>query len=280
MTRVLLLITAAIAMAGAQPSASLAQTPADKNAGVGAGAEKPSTVDTSYILGPGDVLDLGLVGRGDWGSRVRVSADGTILLPLIGRIPAAKRTVLEIADDIRQALIRGAFFSDPIVRAEVAGISSRYVTVLGFVGSPGLVTLDRAYRLSEILARVGGRAASGADYVVLTRAAGGEPARFPVDALASGRPEEDPLVANGDKIFIPSAENEVFFISGQVNSPGSFTVTPGTTVRRAIAKGGGVTPNGSEKKVTLIRDGQKLKGVKLEDTVKVGDIITIGERLF
>jgi polysaccharide export outer membrane protein len=239
-----------------------------------------TAVDSSYLLGPGDVVEIGLVGRADFGSRARISTDGTIQLPMIGSIPAAQRTVLQLADDIRQALIKGGFYSDPVVRTEVVGINSRYVTVLGSVGNPGLLPLDRNYRLSEILARVGGKSGSGADYVVLTPASGGPSQRYSIPQLASGGPDKDPMVHTGDKIFIPTAENEVFYISGQVNTPGSYPVTEGLTVRMAIAKGGGVNENGSEKKVKVVRDGKPLKGVKLEDPVQVGDIVTVGERLF
>ena len=52
-----------------------------------------------------------------------------------------------------------------IVEVEVVSYASRYVTVLGAVGSPGLIPMDRPYRLSEILARVGGARQDGADHV-------------------------------------------------------------------------------------------------------------------
>jgi len=239
-----------------------------------------TAVDSSYLLGPGDVVEIGLVGRADFGSRARVSTDGTIQLPMIGSVQAAQRTVLQLADDIRQALIKGGFYSDPVVRTEVVGINSRYVTVLGSVGNPGLLPLDRNYRLSEILARVGGRSGNGADYIILTPASGGPSQRYSIAQLASGGQDKDPMVHTGDKIFIPTVENEVFYISGQVNTPGSYAVTEGLTVRMAIAKGGGVNENGSEKKVKVVRDGKPLKGVKLEDPIQVGDIVTVGERLF
>lgn len=242
-------------------------------------AEPQANVDSSYLLGPGDVVDIGLVGRGDFSGRARVSTDGTILLPLIGKIKAADRTVLELSDDIRAALIKGQFYSDPVVRAEVLQISSRYAVVLGNVGQPGLLPLDRTYRLSEILARVGGKTGGGADYVLLTRGTTGATERYSIDELASGGPEKDPLVQAGDKLYVPSAETQVFYVSGQVNTPGAFTVTDGLTFRMAIAKGGGVTENGSEKKLKVVRAGKPIK-VKLEDPVKVGDIITVGERLF
>ncbi|HZZ34032.1 MAG TPA: polysaccharide biosynthesis/export family protein, partial [Phenylobacterium sp.] len=164
-------------------------------------AAPAAPVDSSYVLGVGDAVEIGLVGRGDFTSRVRVSTDGTILLPLIGHIHASDRTVIDLADDVRQALIKGGFYSDPVVRADVVGISSRYVTVLGNVGTPGLLPLDRNYRLSEILAKVGGRGGSGAPYVLLTRAGAPKAERFSIDKLAAGSEDEDPIVHAGDKIF-------------------------------------------------------------------------------
>lgn len=287
-TGLLLVTAAAPAMAqvgaGVSDQASTSTSTPAPAAGVGApavGSVQPrEPVDTSYILGPGDVLDIGLVGRGDFAARPRVGTDGMILLPYIGKIQASKRTVLELSEDIRKALISGGYFSEAIVRAEVIGISSRYVTVLGFVGAPGLVTLDRAYRLSEILARVGGRNSAGANYLLLTPVAGGPPRKYLIDDLASGAPDKDPVVAAGDKIFIPSGEGEVAYLSGQIKSPGAFSLTPGMTIRMAIAKGGGVTENGSDKKLTVFRAGAKVPKAKLEDPVQVGDVITIGERLF
>ncbi len=269
------------ALAVLAPATAVAQaTPPAAAAPAAPTTPQATAVDSSYLLGPGDVVEIGLVGRADFGSRARISTDGTIQLPMIGSIPAAQRTVLQLADDVRQALLKGGFYSDPVVRTEVVGINSRYVTVLGSVGNPGLLPLDRNYRLSEILARVGGRSGNGADYIILTPAAGGESQKYSIAQLASGGPDKDPMVHTGDKIFIPTAENEVFYISGQVNTPGSFAVTEGLTVRMAIAKGGGVNENGSEKKVKVVRDGKPLKGVKLEDPIKVGDIVTVGERLF
>jgi polysaccharide export outer membrane protein len=272
----LLLAAPASAIAQSQP----ATQPPPSTPAPAASTPQATAVDSSYLLGPGDVVEIGLVGRADFGSRARVSTDGTIQLPMIGSIAAANRTVIQLADDVRQALIKGGFYADPVVRTEVVGINSRYVTVLGSVGNPGLLPLDRNYRLSEILARVGGRAGNGADYILLTRATGGPTERYSIAQLASGGSDKDPMVRNGDKIFVPTAENEVFYISGQVNTPGSYPVTEGLTVRMAIAKGGGVNENGSEKKVKIVRDGVPLKGIKLEDPIKVGDVVTIGERLF
>lgn len=265
------------AFAIAQPTASRPDAAVAQPQAVAPAPAAP--VDSSYVLGIGDVVEVGLVGRAEFNSKVRVSPEGTILLPMIGRVRATDRTVIELSDDIRQALIKGGFYSDPVVRADVVGISSRYAIVLGNVSSPGLLPLDRNYRLSEIVAKVGGRGGAGTTYVLLTRAGAPTAERYSIDKLGQGS-DDDPFVKAGDKIYIPTSEAEVFYISGEVKAPGAFPVTDKMTIRMAIARGGGVTENGSENKVTLVRDGKPVKKVSLEDQVKVGDIIKIGERLF
>ena len=230
-----------------------------------------------YILGPDDVVDVEVLGRADFKTRARIGADGTIQLPLIGRIAAGDRTARALSEQVRAALQAGGYFASPIVNVEVVSYSSRYVTVLGAVTSPGLVTVNRSYRLSEILARVGGVSSAGADYIILRPADGSPEKRLLIKDLATGDPSQDPVVGAGDKIFAPQAE--LFYISGQVNSPGSYAVATGLTYRLAIAKAGGLGPAGSDRRLKVTRAGENLK-VNLDDKVEPGDVIVIGERLF
>lgn len=263
------------APAVAAPVATPALTPAP-DAAATAAAPDPIT----YTLGLGDVIDVGVLGRTDFNARVRIASDGTVLLPYLGAIVAANRTPAQLADYLKGELEKGGFFFKPIVRVDVASVASRYVTVLGFVGAPGLVSLDRQYKLSEIIARVGGKSGGGADYVLLTRE-GGEAQKYMIADLATGVAGLDPTVNPGDKIFVPAAENEVFYVTGQVRSPGTFPAVANLTLRMALARGGGVTDMGSEKKVKIVRNGAEIKGVKLDTTiVQAGDVITVGERLF
>lgn len=280
-TAAFLLAVPAAAFAQARPvSPGVASPPAQTTAPTIASVPAGQPVDASYQLGVGDAIEINLVGRSEFNQRARISADGTILLPMIGIVHATGRTVSELADDIRQALIKGQFYSDPVIRAEVVGISSRYATVLGAVGAPGLFPLDRNYHLSEVLAKVGGRTGMGADYILVTHSEGGPSQRYYISKLAAGGPDQDPVVKTGDKIFIPNADAEVIYVSGQVNKPGTYPLTEGMTIRMALAQSGGVTENGSENKFKVTRDGKPLKSAKLDDPLKVGDIISFGERLF
>lgn len=239
----------------------------------------PLVSDPDYVLGQGDVVGVMVVGSPEFNTRSRVSNDGTVVLPLIGQIQAAGLSQAALAGKVSEALKKGGYYASPIVRVELLGIQSRYVTVLGNVGQPGLLPLDRNYRLSEIVARVGGRTAAGADFVVLTPA-NGEPKKYAISNLATGGSEEDPVVSPGDKIYIPPAENEVVYLNGEVRSPGAYAIQKDMTVRIALAKAGGVSENGSEKKVKLVRDGKRLEDANLETKVQPGDVITFGARLF
>jgi len=118
------------------------------------------------------------------------------------------------------------------------------------------------------------------DYVVLTHD-NGKSERFKFSDFATGSGEKDPLVANGDKIYVPASENQVFYLTGEVKSPGAYPIVEGLTVRMALARGGGVTDSGNENKVKINRKGSEVKGVKLDATiVEPGDVLTVGERLF
>lgn len=236
--------------------------------------------DRQYTLGIGDTIEVAVVGRADFNGRARIGSDGAVLLPFLGAVPATNRTPGQLADEVRVALEKGGYFANPVVRVDVVGVASRYVTILGAVGAPGLMALDRRYRLSEILARAGGKSEGGVDYVVLTPQAGASK-QYKMADLATGTGDQDPYVANGDKIYVPAAQAQLFYITGQVASPGSYPVTEGMTVRLALARAGGLTPSGSDKKVKVNRKGENLKGVKLDETVvQPSDILTVGERLF
>ncbi len=278
--RTLFLTMAAAAALFGGTSIALAQGGPQGNASQTSSATGPvggmDSASGGYVLGRDDVVEVGLLGRTDFGGRSRVQADGTIQLPMIGKVAAADLTTSALSDSVRKALQAGGYFADPVVTVEVVGYASRYVIVLGAVGSPGLVPMNRPYRVSEILARVGGVRDGAADYIVV-RSEKGDERRLQIRDLATGGSDMDPQVAPGDKIYAPAAEN--FYVYGQVNSPGGYTLQSDMTIRMAIAKSGGLTDSGTDKKVEVTRDGKKTK-VDLAEKVRPGDVLFIGERLF
>lgn len=280
-----LILVPLLALAAATPSFAL-QTQAEIDQAIRAQAQTAApaaaaqpvqpALDAGYVLGPGDVIEVSVLGNDEFKTRARVRSDGTIPLPFLGNVPVQGQTPSSFAQRVGAALTSGGYYTAPVMSVEVVSYASRYVIVLGAVASPGLQPVDRDYRLSEILARVGGVRGDGADYVQLRRASG-EELKLDFNEIAMGGPNEDPLVSAGDKIFVPIAET--FYIYGQVNAPGAYALKDAMTLRKAIARSGGLTASGSDKRVSVFRSGDKVK-LQLNESVKPGDVIVVGERFF
>lgn len=276
--RGLALCAAFVAVSAAQAQSQAPAAPAAASAVAPPVVGVPEAVPAAtaeYVLGPEDVIEYDVVGTSDR-VRARIYTDGTIQTNFGMRVGAAGRTPRELAAEISKTLRSGGYYADPVVNVEVVGYASRYVTVLGAVSTPGLVPINRPFRLSEILARVGGVRGDAADYLIV-RPENGQEKRYNVEKLAAGDPSEDPPVTPGDKIFAPVAE--IFYISGQIKAPGSYPLRTDMTIAQAIAKGGGVTESGSDKKVKVRRGSATLK-LKGDAKVMPGDVLTVGERLF
>lgn len=253
---------------GAPPAA-----PAPKSA---AQAEKDALA--GYVIGPEDVIEVSVLGQPEFTTRARVRTNGTIALPFIGELPVGGQTALTLSQEVGRKLKAGGYYSNPIVNVDIVGFASRYVIILGDIAQPGLQPVDRAYRLSEVIARAGGLRESGADFV-LVRRANGEELKVPFQTLASGGIDEDPMVEPGDKIYVPSAE--LYYIYGQVGAPGQYPIkgAQAMTVRMALARAGGIGPNGSSKRIKVFRNGAETK-IKMDEPIKPGDVLVVGERLF
>lgn len=280
MGRLLTLIVLAAALVGPAPGLAQALKPAAKPAPpLAAPAETPATTPSGtsvedYVLGPEDIIDVQVQGA-DYHFHGRIAQDNMVPLPYLKDTVVGGMTRRQLQDKLEDALKKGGYFVKPIVQVEIAGYASRNVTVLGSVGAPGVVAVDRPYRLSEIIARVGGVRDDGADYVVLT--ADGSTRNLPVKGLSTGGADQDPIVRPGDKIYVPKAD--LFYLSGEIRSPGAYAITSGLTLRQALAKGGGVTDAGNEKRVKVTRSGKEVR-ISLDDKIENGDIILVPQRLF
>jgi polysaccharide export outer membrane protein len=275
-----LLLGMSLATAQAAPPAKVpppTATAPPAAAGAGDTVADQAGATQSYTLGPADVIEVTVLGRQDFDVKGRIGEDGTLRVPYLGAVKAADKTVVQFADELGKALETGGYYTHPIVKVDIVSYGSRYVTVLGQFGTPGLTPIDHPYRLSEILARVGGVKESGAPYVIFTPAHGAQ-RHILIKELATGDLKDDPYVSPGDKIYAPDAE--LFYVTGQVKSPGMFPLTPDLTFRMALSRAGGVTDSGSDKNFTVTRAGKKMTHVDLDTKVLPSDVITVPERLF
>ena len=107
--------------------------------------------------------------------------------------------------------------------------------------------------------------------------------------LTSGQLEQrlhDGLV--GDYLINPRVTVSVlayrdFFVNGEVRRPGGYAWRPGLTLRQAVSMAGGLTERASQRRMTIIHDGQtddQARNADLDTPINPGDIITIRQGLF
>jgi protein involved in polysaccharide export with SLBB domain len=116
-----------------------------------AGAQAQSI--TEYRLGSGDRLKITVFGQADMSGEFAVDGAGTVTIPLVGSIPAARLTVPELTEAITQKLAKD-FLVDPKVSIDVLNYRPFYV--LGEVKSPGSYAYVVGVNMRQAIAIAGG----------------------------------------------------------------------------------------------------------------------------
>lgn len=257
------------------------------SAALGHAAEVPGSADGRQIslLGVGDWVNVDILGQPGVTS-VYVGADGTINLPLVGSIPVAGISTDQAAGRVTKALKDGGYFVDPQVTVRVTQPQSQSVAVIGEVQSPGRYPITPRTTIVELLAQAGGVKETAADVGYVLRADGtGRVNSNPVNLTLTPDIKDSSrtwTLLGGDSLLVPRAEH--FFIQGEVTTPGKYRIEPDMTVMQAIARAGGITERGSERRIELKRADRpghyQTLHAKPGDPVKADDIIRVKESLF
>lgn len=158
-----------------------------------------------YRLGPGDVISIEVWGHSDLQlSQVTVLPDGSVFVPLVGRVTVAGKTVEEVAGMLEEEFSR--LVVDPQVIVTVVRPKTIRVTVTGQVNRPGVYDLEPGSGVGEAIAMAGGptRRAELGRVLVSSRETGKE-IRVKVGRRyhLSSKPENDLELADGDRVFVP-----------------------------------------------------------------------------
>jgi len=177
-------------------------------AGYGQMMMPPSTValGNDYSLRANDVVSINVFQEPELGCTERIAGDGTISVPLVGRIRIVGMSPVGASKAIRDAL-EADYLVNPQVSLSVTEATKQYFTLLGQVSSPGAYALPVSGKLSlmQAIGMAGGftRLASPGR-ITVKRITNGEERLFKVDGekLASGKGSEIFEVYPGDVITI------------------------------------------------------------------------------
>ena len=236
---------------------------------------QPSNLDIqgikSYLLGPGDVLDVRVFGQPELTSTVQVDSDGNLsALPFLETpIKAKCRSDKDVQKDIAAAYAK--FINNPQVSVRISERNSRQpATVFGAVRQPTRIEMKRKVRLNELMAVSGGftERAAGTIQILHTEPlmcpeAGEEAEAAPIDGtriplqiikiseLRAGRIEANPVIRPGDYVLVTEAEP--VYITGAVLAPGGIYLREQLMLSRAIAMVGGTRKEAKTNDVRIFR---------------------------
>lgn len=256
----------------------------------------PSASD--YRIGRQDLLEIRVFGLEELNQTARVSSDGSISMPLLGRLEVAGLTKTDLEARIA-ALLEERFVRDPQVTVFVKEYESKKVAVSGAVRSPGTYEMLGDKTLLEMISMAGGLDKDlGSDIIVFRRDENGNTARLPVDLerlVYDADPSLNLTIAPGDIIYVPTIEKVRIFVSGAVKNPDLYEVprSEPVTVLKAVTLAGGTTDRAAEKRVQIFRtdeDGnrvvlevnlRKIKRGKAEDPIlQKDDVVLVPESFF
>src|SRR5258708_2375044 len=120
-----------------------------------------------YPIGPGDIVQISVPPIDELRERtVRVEADGSISLPMLGSLQAGGLTEKQLRAELTERL--KTYMYKPEVDVFVKEYRSRQVAVIGMVNTPGLVTLTGPNEtVLDMMTRAGGLTATAADEIIL-----------------------------------------------------------------------------------------------------------------
>jgi polysaccharide export outer membrane protein len=250
-----------------------------------------------YRVGPGDILEVTVLGNADLSRTATVQPSGSIAFPLLNEVPVAGLTVPEIQRKMT-ALLAKDFLVDPHVEVRVKEYQSQFVIVLGEVNTPGRKVLRSGSRLVDVLVQAGGFTPRASGDVVITRTdgsfdGGAKVLRMRLSGAFSVQDYVGLEIAlrNGD--VITASARQYVTVEGEVQRPGRYAIEGDLTVTGAISTAGGLTRFGSSDvkvrridaatgKVTITKVDLKSvrKGSRPDPAVAPNDVITVPRRLF
>ena len=168
-----------------------------------------STQNYSYIIGPGDNINIIVWRNPELSMAVPVRPDGKFSTPLIDEMTAQGKNSVEVARDIEKQL--GKYVRDPIVTVIVTGFVGPYdqqIRVVGEAARPQALPYKQRMTLLDVMIAVGGLTdfAAGNNATILRAGEGGKQYSIRLkDLVKRGDISANVEIMPGDILIIPQS---------------------------------------------------------------------------
>ncbi len=208
-------------------------------------------------IGPRDQIEVKVFQDPSLYTKMTVSDDGRITMPLIGKVDVSGLTPTQVEQRIK-GLLEAKYINKADVSVTVTEAGSKPISVIGAVMRPGRIGITGNISLIQAITQAGGLATGyGRALYVLRTASNGLTEQIAIDIddlMVNGNPDLNlPLRAN-DVINVPVDASISIYVLGEVMHPGSvqFRRSQTPTLLQVLSSAGGPTDRAS-KKVVLKR---------------------------
>jgi protein involved in polysaccharide export with SLBB domain len=215
-------------------------------------------VPAEYVVGPGDTIQVQLVGNTKGRYSLVVARDGRINFPELGPIAVSGRRFEEVREDLEKRVREQMIGTQASIG--IGELRSIRVFVLGDAEMPGSYTVSGLSTVTNALFVSGGVKKIGSLRNIQLKRAGKTVTTLDLyDLLLKGDTRADVRLLPGDVIFIPPVGATVG-LAGEVRRPAIYELKDEATTAELLRLGGGLMPEADPTLATLERvDAQRAR---------------------
>jgi polysaccharide biosynthesis/export protein len=238
-------------------------------------------VPSEYVVGPGDTIEVQLIGNSKGRYTLVVGRDGRVNFPDLGPIAVSGRRFEEVREDL-QARVRDQMIGTQ-ASISIGELRSIRVFVLGDAETPGSYTVSGLSTITNALFVSGGIKRIGSLRNIELKRNGRTVVTLDLyDMLLKGDTRADQRLLPGDVIFVPPVGATVG-IAGEVRRPAIYELKSETTAAELLKLAGGLLPAADPKVATVERVNERRArvtvDVDLAATAGLGTLLQSGDTL-
>lgn len=232
-------------------------------------------VPAEYVVGPGDTLEVQLIGNTKGRYALVVGRDGRINFPDLGPIAVSGRRFEQVREEL-EARVREQMIGTQ-ASVGIGELRSIRVFVLGDAQTPGSFTVSGLSTITNALFVSGGVKQVGSLRNIQLKRAGRTVTTLDLyDLLLKGDTRADARLLPGDVIFVPPIGATVG-VSGEVRRPAIYELKSETTAGQLMEVAGGLMPDADPSNATVDRVGDNRARITVD--VNLANAAGLAEKL-
>ena len=219
--------------------------------------QKPTT---AYTLGPGDKVELEILGETGTRTETFVTPDSKVYFDLLPGIDVAGKSTQQLQGELEAQLTK--YYKQPQVAVTLREAVSQRVWVLGRLNAPGIYSIKQPMRVLDAVSQAGGLFTSRftgtteelADLKHSFMIRGGR--TLPVDfekLIREGDLSQNIYLEPNDYLYLPSSLTNEVYVLGAVAEPRPVGFMNDMNLMGALGRGLGISPGADLTHVSIIR---------------------------